>query len=221
LTEARPILKVGLTGGIASGKTTVLAILAELGAFVINADELAHEITAPGGIAHAELTARFGPEYFERDGSLRRRELASLVFRDREARMALNAIVHPKVIAEVARRIDRYRVSGRSPVAVVDAALLVESGAVATFDRIVVTRCSRESQLQRLMVRSGFGPDEALARIDSQASLAEKLAVADYVIDTDVTLRETRQETERVWLRLLADYERLYGDPGTRTPAPS
>jgi dephospho-CoA kinase len=221
LTQPRPILKVGLTGGIASGKTTILAILAELGAFVLNADELAHEITAPGGSAHAELLARFGPEYFERDGTVRRRELGNLVFHDREARLALNAIVHPKVIAEVARRIDRYRISGRSPVAVVDAALLVESGAVPTFDRIVVTRCSREAQMQRLMARAGLAPEEALARIDSQASLEEKLAVAHYVIDTDVTLRETRQETERVWSRLLADYERLYGDPGTRTPAPS
>jgi dephospho-CoA kinase len=221
LTTARPILKVGLTGGIASGKTTVLAILAELGAFVLNADELAHELTAPGGSAHAELVRRFGPEYFERDGSLRRRELAGLVFRDGEARMALNAIVHPKVIAEVARRIDRYRATGRSPVAVVDAALLVESGATATFDRIVVTRCSRDAQLQRLMARSALSHDEALARIDAQASLEEKLAVADYVIDTDVTLRETRHETEQIWTRLLADYERLYGDPGTRTPAPS
>jgi len=212
---ARPILRVGLTGGISSGKTTVAGFMAEMGAFVLDADRIAHELMAAGGTAHAEVAERFGEEILNTAGDIDRRALGARVFRDAHARAALNAIVHPKVLAEIERRVDRYLVAGHSDVVVVDAALLVETGSHARFHRLVVVRCSRDAQLQRLMARSGLSAEEALARIESQSDLESKLAVADYVIDTDTTLRETRRETEQVYQRLLADFERLFGPPGS------
>jgi dephospho-CoA kinase len=221
VSATRPILRVGLTGGIASGKTTVAGFLAELGAFVVDADAVAHEVADAGGTAHAALRERFGDDAFDAAGRLRRAELAARVFADPDAMAALNAIVHPRVLAEVERRIERQRAAGHAPVAVVEAALLVETGAHARFDRLVVARCGRETQLWRLVARSGLSPDQALARIATQLPLEAKLAQAHYVIDTDTTLRETRLATAAVWTALLADFERLYGPPGTRTEAPS
>ncbi len=212
----RPILRVGLTGGISSGKTTVAGFMAEMGAFVLDADSIAHEMTAPGGAAHDDIVQRFGGDFFDAEGNLRRSQLARRIFTDATEREALNAIVHPKVIAEIERRLERYLVIGHAPVAVVDAALLVETGEYKRFHRLVVVRCGRDAQLQRLMARSGMSSDEALARIDSQYGLESKLAVADYIIDTDTTLRETRHETEQVYGKLLGDFERRFGEPGQR-----
>jgi dephospho-CoA kinase len=216
MAGGRPILRVGLTGGIASGKTTVAGFMAEMGAFVVDADRIAHEVIAPGGSAYHEVVHRFGDDILAPDGIIDRAELGRRVFSDASERESLEAIVHPKVLAEVDRRLDRYRASGHSPIAVVDAALLVESGAYRRFDRLVVVRCSRDAQVQRLRARSGMNAAEALARIESQWSLEQKLAVADYIIDTDATLRETRHGTEQVYSRLLQDFERRHGPPGAR-----
>jgi dephospho-CoA kinase len=209
----RPILRAGLTGGIASGKTTVGHILAELGAYVLDGDALAHEVMAPGTPSHEEIVARFGREILDGEGRIHRPTLARMVFHDAEARRALNAIVHPRVGAEAARRIDAYAPRGRAPIAVFDAALLVESGIYRDFHRLIVVSCGRETQIRRLLARDGLGTDEAEARIDSQAPLDDKLAVADYVIDTEGTLRQTRRQTERVYAALLADFESEFGPP--------
>lgn len=211
---ARPILRVGLTGGISSGKTTVAGFLTEMGAFVLDADAIAHELMAAGGTAHAEVVKRFGEEILDPGGDIDRRELGRRIFRDAHARAALDAIVHPKILVEIERRIDRYLVAGHSNVAVVDAALIVETGASRRFDRLVVVRCSRDAQLQRLIARSGLSHEEALARIEAQAGVEIKLLLADYVIDTDATLKETRRETELVYQKLLADFDRRFGAPG-------
>lgn len=216
METARPVLRVGLTGGISSGKTTVAAFMAEMGAFVLDADRIAHELISPGGCAYHEVVDRFGDEIVGADGTIDRARLGRRIFADASERQALDAIVHPKVLAEIERRIERYQHSGHSALVVVDAALLVESGAYKKFERLVVVRCSRDAQLQRLTARSGMSADEALARIDAQLGLEQKLAVADYIIDTDATLRETRHETERVVGRLLQDFENRYGAPGSR-----
>ncbi len=187
-----------------------------MGAFVLDADRIAHELISPGGCAYHEVIDRFGEDIVGADGVIDRARLGRRIFGDAAEREALDAILHPKVLAEVERRIDRYQRTGHSPLAVVDAALLVESGAYRKFERLVVVRCSRDAQLQRLMARSGLTADEAIARIDAQLGLAQKLAVADYIIDTDATLRETRHQTEQVVAKLLADFERLHGAPGTR-----
>lgn len=213
---SRQILRVGLTGGIASGKTTVSGLLAEHGAFVLDADRIGHDLIAPGGAAHDAVVARFGASIVEPDGSISRPRLGAIVFSDPEARRALDAIVHPLVLPEVNRRLAAYLETGNALVAVVDAALLVEAGMARAFHRLVVVRCVRETQIRRLMARNGLSQQEADRRIDAQAPLEAKLAAADYVIDTDGTMRQTREQVDRLWRDLLGDYEAL-----TRTPAPS
>jgi dephospho-CoA kinase len=210
---SRPLLRAGLTGGIASGKTTVSRILAELGALVLDADEFARASMEPGGSAYARVVERFGTTILDEGGRIVRPRLARFVFSDEEARKALNAIVHPEVMAEADRRIVEYAPHGGSPIAIFDAALLVESGLYREFHRLIVVRCSRDTQIRRLLARDGFTTAEAEARIDAQASLEEKLAVAHYVIDTEGTLRETRKQTEGVYAALLSDFEREFGAP--------
>jgi dephospho-CoA kinase len=210
---SRSILRVGLTGGIASGKTTVARVLAELGAYVLDADAIAHEAIEPGGAAYAAVASRF-PGAVDERGRIVRARLGSIVFHDAASRAALNAIVHPLVRAELERRIAEYASAHHAAIAVVDAALLVESGMWKEFHRVVVVSCSRESQITRLVARDGLSLAEAQARIDAQAPLEQKLAVADYVIDTDGTMRSTREATERVYGALLVDFEREVG-PGS------
>lgn len=212
----RPVLRVGLTGGIASGKTTVAALLAERGAFILDADRIGHDLIAPGGAAHADVVARFGSTIVEPDGSISRARLGAIVFADDEARRALDAIVHPHILPEVNRRLAAYLETGSALVAVVDAALLVEAGMARAFDRLVVVRCVRETQIRRLVTRNGLTPREAERRIDTQAPLEAKLAAADYVIDTDGTMRQTREQVDRLWKDLLADYEAKFRGPITR-----
>lgn len=209
----RPILRVGLTGGVGSGKTTVGRILAGLGLFVLDADELAHAALEPGANAYARVVERFGPAILDDDGRIVRQRLARIVFQDERARLALNAIVHPVVLAEADRRIADHARRARIPIAVFDAALLVESGRHRDFHRLIVVRSSRQTQIRRLLVRDHLSLAEAEARIDSQAPLADKLAVADYVIDTEGTLRETRTQTQGVYAALLSDCERDLGAP--------
>jgi dephospho-CoA kinase len=208
---SRPILRVGLTGGIASGKTTVARILAELGAFVLDADAFARTAMEPGGRAYSRVVSRFGTDILDEDGRIVRPRLARIVFHDEESRKALNAIVHPEVIAEADRRIAEYAPHGVAPVSVFDAALLVESGLYRRFHRVIVVSCKRETQIRRLLARDGMSTEEAEARIDSQAPLEHKLEVADYVVDTESTLRETRRQTEDVYTSLVTDFEREFG----------
>lgn len=208
----RPILRAGLTGGIASGKTTVAAMFAEHGAFVLDADRIAHETMAPGTPSHDSIVRRFGPGILDVHGHVSRAALGRIVFSDRSALADLNAIVHPPILHEIERRLTRYTTTGHSSVAIVDAALLVETGLHEKLDRLVVVTCSMETQMRRLMVRSGLTEQEAAARISAQAPLESKLEVAHYVIDTDGTLRHTRDQVDRVWAALTADFEELYGD---------
>jgi len=211
MEPSRPILRVGLTGGIASGKTTVARILAEHGAFVIEADDVAHGLLEPGTPVYSAVVDRFGPEILDSSGRIVRSRLAARVFGDADTRGALNAIVHPSVRAEANRRIEAYGPDGRSPIAVFDAALLVESGAYRDYHKLVVCRCSREAQVRRLIVRDNLTTDQVHARIAAQAPLRDKLRVADYVIDTEGTLRETRRQTDRVYSSLLTDFELEFG----------
>lgn len=211
---SRPILRVGLTGGIASGKTTVAGFLAELGALVLDADRIAHEMIRKGGEAHAEVVARFGGEILDSGGDVDRKRLGAIVFRDRAALADLNAIVHPRILPEVERRIGLYLLRGHATIGVLEAALLVETGLYRRLDRLVVVRCSRDAQIARLVARHGMTPGDAVRRIEAQAPLEAKLEVAHYVIDTDATLRETRDRTARVYASLVADFEARFGGPG-------
>jgi dephospho-CoA kinase len=198
-SAATALLKVGLTGGIASGKTTVADHLERLGAFVIRADEIAHRIIEPGGPAHAAVVERFGSEILDDARRIVRPRLARIVFGDAAALAALNAIVHPEVRRESERLMRQCATEDRSWLAVYDAALLVETGYHRQLDRLIVVSCSPATQLRRLRERDGMSEVEARRRVESQAPLDEKLAAADYVIDTDGSMERTLSRTERVF----------------------
>ena len=206
-----PMLRAGLTGGIASGKSTVAGFLEEMGAFVVDADEVTRLVTSPGGSAHERVVRRFGADVLAPGGQIDRKKLARRVFGDRIEREALNAIVHPEVRAEAARRFTLRAEQGDARVGILDAALLVETGYYRELDRLIVLRCSVETQQLRLEQRDQMPVGAARDRISAQAPLEQKLAVADYVIDTDVSLEETRLQVEQVYAALLADHRRLYG----------
>lgn len=197
------ILEVGLTGGIASGKTTVGGFLRDLGAFVVDADRLARDVVEPGGPAYDAVVSRFGTGVLDSGGRIDRPALGRLIFGDEDAREALDAIVHPHVRAEARRLFDECAREARSPVGVFDAALLVETGAYRDYSRLIVVRCSEATQLRRLL-RRGLDEPHARARIAAQLPLSKKVAVADHVIDTEGPLDETRARTENVWSALLS-----------------
>ncbi len=207
----RPILRVGLTGGIASGKTVVATLLAERGAFVLDADRTVHALLEPGGGAHREVVARFGRGILDAGGRIDRARLGAIVFSDPEARTALNSIVHPKVVAEIGRRLADHEVSeSPSPLAVVDAALLVETGLNRSFHRIVVVSCGREKQLERLLGR-GMSRADAEARLAAQAPDEVKVAEADYVVDGSGSLEDARRQVADLHAALLEDHEEEFG----------
>lgn len=198
---------VGLTGGIASGKSTVARMLAERGVPVIDADAIAREVVAPGTPALAAIAARW-PAVI-RGGALDRPALGAIVFADPAEREALEAIVHPAIAAESGRRLAALAAAG-TPIAVYEAALLVERGLDAGLDALVVVALPEEEQVRRLVARDGLEPALARARIASQAPLSEKLRRADYVIDNTGSLDDLRARVDGVWSRL----ER--GEPGGR-----
>jgi len=202
--SARP-LRVGLTGGIACGKSTVAATLADCGAAVVDADAVAHEVTAPGGAAFDEVVARFGRELLDEGGRIDRARLGRIVFADEAARRELEAMVHPHVRRESRRRLDQQARRLGARVAVLEAALLVETGAWREFDRLVVVACSRRVQIERIVGRDGLDETEAQRRIDAQAPLARKTALADHVIETDGPIERTRQRAREVYAALLAE----------------
>ena len=189
------MLRVGLTGGIACGKSRVLRRLAERGCHTLDLDAVAREVTAPGSPASAEIGAAFGGGVLQPDGALDRAALASLVFTDPTARARLNAIVHPRVRAAewgwTRSLVDRPGV-----VAVTDAALLVEAGAHLRFDRLVVVHCDLAVQLARLCARDGLDERSARARIAAQMDTAEKRAFAHYEVDTSGSVADTDRATD-------------------------
>lgn len=194
------MLTVGLTGGIGSGKSAVSARLAARGAVVIDADRIAREVVAPGTPGLADVLAAFGPTVAAPDDSLDRPALGRIVFADPQARARLEAIVHPLVRAETARRIDAIPAGG---IAVHDIPLLVEVGAEGGYDLVLVVEAPRELRLTRLEGR-GLPRDEALARMASQASDERRRAVADVLIDNGGSLDDLDARVEEVWRDLLA-----------------
>jgi dephospho-CoA kinase len=196
---------VGLSGGIGSGKSTVARRLAALGATVIDADAIVHELQAPGAPMLAEIAAAFGPGVIDAQGRLDRAALGAIVFRDAAARARLGAIVHPPVGAEIARRVARARSEG-VPVLVLDIPLLFEgrqagtgSAAALRFDATVVVFAPEEEQIARQIARDGCSREEALRRIRAQLPLEEKKALADFVIDNSGTPEETERQVNALW----------------------
>jgi dephospho-CoA kinase len=194
---------IGLTGGIASGKSSVARVLRELGATVIDADQLAREVVAPGTPGWSEIRARW-PQVIAPDGSLDRKALGKIVFSDPVARAGLNAITHPRIAEAGAQLADAARGRGEK-VAYYEAALLVENGLADAFDGLVVVALPRELQLARLVARDGLTPAEAQARLGAQLPLAEKVARATRVIDNAGPPEATRAQVEAMHRALLEE----------------
>jgi dephospho-CoA kinase len=205
LEAALPYLLVGLTGGIASGKSTVSRQLAELGAHVIDADILAREVVAPGEPAWQAIVGMFGRDVLRPDETLDRVRLGAIIFADPAARRRLEAITHPAIQAR--RRTALAALAARSfeGLVIQDAALLIEVGGTAHVDRLVVVYATPEAQLARLMRRDGFERAEAERRIANQMPLAEKVRLAHYVIDNSDSPEETAAQVRAVHAALVAE----------------
>ena len=196
------MLKVGLTGGIASGKSYVVSVLRELGCEVVDADLVAHQVMEPGRPAYDDVVAHFGREILGPDGGIDRTRLGAIVFADPKEREKLNSIVHPRVYeAQMNWMIEVYQRNPRA-IAVIDAALMIETGSYRRFDKIVVVHCAPEIQLERLMHRNQMTREEALARISAQMPAAEKLKYADFHIDTSGSFEDTRRQVEALYQAL-------------------
>jgi dephospho-CoA kinase len=196
---------IGLTGGIASGKSTVARRLVEHGAVHIDADELARRVVAPGKPALAAIVEEFGPDVLRSDGTLDRAKLGELVFADEAARAKLNAIVHPAVRELSTRLIERATQEDPDAVVVYDVPLLVEAAVDHPFDLIVVTSAPRKTQVERLVEQRGFDPLQAQARVDAQVDNTSRLAIADVVIDTDGSMAHTMSQTDALWNRIRSE----------------
>jgi len=197
------MLRVGLTGGIASGKSTVSGIFASLGAKIIDADEVAREVLLPGEPAWTRLRQAFGQEFFHPDGTVKRKKLRELVFAHPEKRKLLNAIVHPEVMKEINRRSESWSSSEQAGVLLVDVPLLLEVGVANRFDKIIVVYASESAQIKRLMQRDGIAEEEAKQTLKVQMPLSKKVEQADYVIDNSGTTEEAQAQVQRVWQELL------------------
>lgn len=197
---------VALTGGIASGKTTVARMLRELGAEVVDADALAREVVSAGSPALQEIVASFGPEFLLPDGQLDRRKLAELVFSDPAARARLNAIVHPRVRERMQEEVDRIRTRRPDAVVVLDVPLLFDVP-LAELESLpaIVVYASPRTQLERLRERDRLTEEEAERRLRAQRPLREKLAHARWVVDNDGDLDRTRAQVREVWEALARD----------------
>jgi dephospho-CoA kinase len=190
------MLKVALTGGIATGKSYVLDRFRGLGVPCLDADVLAHGVTTAGTEATAAIAARFGPAILQPDGSIDRKALGAIVFENETARRALEAIVHPAVYRSIAAGLRAFDMMG-AQLAVVDIPLLYETAHEHDFDRVIVTACSIDQQVQRLLARS-MSEQEARRRLSAQLPTEDKAARADYVIRTDGSLEETDRQVERI-----------------------
>jgi dephospho-CoA kinase len=198
----RRFLLVGLTGGIATGKSTVSEMFRRLGGEIIDADRLARDVVAPGEPALGEIARVFGPEVLLPDGALDRKRLGALVFADAEKRRRLEQITHPAIRERFARRLAELEAAGFAGVVFFDAAVLVESGNYRSMDRLVVVLADEPTQRVRLMERDGLEGDDAVLRIRSQMPVAEKAKLADHVIDNSGDRAGTEARVREVYATL-------------------
>ena len=197
------MLRLGLTGGIASGKSTVAAMLREMGFTVLEADSVAHQLIAPGLPAYGEIVREFGSSVVNADNTIDRSALGAIVFADRAKLDILNAIVHPKVEAQLAAEFEKLQKDRTRKAALVEAALIVEAGLHKNLDGVVVVWCKPEQQLARLIER-GLSHDEARKRIAAQLPLEEKLRYATEKIDSSGSLANTRRQAQALTAKLKA-----------------
>ena len=195
------MLKIALTGGIATGKSYVLERFRRRGIPCLDADALVHGVQAPGTEATAAIAARFGAEVLAADGSVDRAKLGPVVFADAAARRDLEAIVHPAVYRAIAAGVRAFELTGQYPFAVVDVPLLFETGAEKTFDRVIVTACPPAMQVARLVER-GFTEDAARQRLAAQWPTEEKIRRSDFVVTTDGSFENTDVQVDEIYRTL-------------------
>ena len=196
------MLIVGLTGGYASGKSTVAKMFVELGGVLIDADRLAREVVKPDKQAWLEIVAHFGKGILLKNREIDRKALGEIVFGSDAERERLNAIVHPRVLEEELKAIEEIRKREPDAIVILSVPLLIESGHYRQCDKIVVVTVDRDTQIKRLMERDGFSREESLRRISAQMPLSEKVTYADFVIDNSGSIQETELKVKEVFSRL-------------------
>jgi len=196
------MLRIGLTGGLASGKSFVGKALADLGCHLLKADELGHQVLEPGGPAFAPAIEAFGPGILDDDGRINRRKLAGLAFSDPERLALLNSLVHPAVIQKEEEWMQEKLQLDPHGIAVVEAAILIETGSYHRFQKLVLAVCPIETQIERAMKRDGLSREEVLDRLEHQMPLDEKRKFADYVIDTSGVKEMTLEQVRRLHAEL-------------------
>jgi len=196
-------MKLGLTGGIASGKSTVSAMLVRLGAKLVDADQVAREVVLPGEPALMQLSKQFGQEIVKPDGSLDRQALGRIVFTpDKQKLKELEAILHPAIRERMHKQMDAYLAEEPDRLVIADIPLLFETGQESLYDAVLLVYVPKATQLERLMAREGMTSDEAKVRIELQMDMEEKKQRADYIIDNSSTLEHTQRQIEKIWREL-------------------
>jgi dephospho-CoA kinase len=196
------MLIVGLTGGVASGKTVVSQVLREEGAYIIDADQIARELVQPQQPAWNELVKVFGEEILQEDGTIHRKKLADKVFADLKQRELLNQILHPRIREEMDRRTKEIGQKDPEAIVVIDAPLLVERGEHHEMDKLIVVTSTQTQQIKRLKDRDGISPEEALKMLSSQMPLEKKIELADFVIQNEGSLEETKKKAKEIFREL-------------------
>jgi dephospho-CoA kinase len=197
------MLRVGLTGSIGVGKSFVTSVFSELGCHTLDADQTARAVVEKGSPGLEAVVKAFGPSVLQDDGTLARQRLADLIFADPEKRELLNSILHPFIIAAQDDQLRQWELEDPDGIAIVDAALMIESGGYKRFDKLIVVHCRPDVQRQRLMERNSISAEEAERRIKAQMSQTDKMKFADYLIDTSDGFESTRKQTGGVYEKLI------------------
>jgi len=210
------MLRVGLTGGIGTGKSTVGIMFIELGCHLLDADRITHELFRPGEPVHTAVVQAFGENILSPDGTINRNVLGEIVFSDPQARTKLNGIVHPAVVQRQRDWLNEMEAKDPDGIGIVDAALMIEVGTYRNYDKVIVVTCTPDVQKQRLRARSRLSEEQIEARIRSQMPLEEKVKYADFVIENSADLGNARRQVAEVTSRL----RELAGNTsGTRRPS--
>ncbi|MBS6433949.1 dephospho-CoA kinase [Rothia mucilaginosa] len=202
-SSAKPVRRYALTGGIGSGKSTIAALFVEQGAFLVDADAISRSLMEPGEAVLARTVAVFGEHLLDEEGRLNRPALARIVFNDEQARLRLNAMVHPAIRERAAQLVEQAQSDpGFSGIILEDIPLLVESGDPSAFEGVVVVRTPLATRLHRLVSSRGMSEEDARARIAAQATDEQREAVATWIIDNGGSLEETAQQVRAVWQQM-------------------
>lgn len=209
------MLLVALTGGIATGKSVVAEILKQLGCYIHEADDVAHQLMEPEKPAWKSLVAHYGSKILNQDKTINRTALGAIIFANKKERLFINSLLHPLVMERKKQIIKKLRAEGKHKIFISVAALTIEAGFRDFFDKIVVVYCDRETQLKRLVKRDKLTQKEAQKKIKSQLPPEEKLKVADYIINTKGSINQTVEQAEQIYRNLMIDYQLKYFDKRT------